>query len=110
MGFFLCNYKMCIIHNPHTKLAYTWAILTLSCVLQSSWHIREGLWELGLAVACWQCNTPMRDAVSLTRAPGTLGYGSFQGKPKAHSQVGVLTHLVMFSFCERGYFSNALPT
>ena len=60
--------------------------------------------------SCLLAGTPLRDAVSLTRAPGTLGYGNFQGKPKARSQVGVLTHLVMFSFCQRGYFSNALPT
>lgn len=101
---------MSIIHNPHTNLAYTWTTLAVSCVLQASWHIREALWELGLAVACWQRNAPIRDAVSLTTALGTLGNGTFQGRAKAQRQVGVLPHRVMLSLCERDSSSNALPT
>lgn len=108
MTFFLCNLKMSIIHNPCTNLAYIWVIPALSCVLPCSWHIREGLWDLGPAAACWQCHAPLRDAISLSRALGMPGNRNFP--PKARSQVGVLPHLMTLSFCERGYFSNALPT
>lgn len=104
MSFFPPNFEVPIIHNPYTNLAPAGAILTLSFVLQSSWHTSEDLRELSPAAACWQCNIPTRDAVSLIRALNMLGNGNFHGR-----QVGVLPHLTMLFFCKGGYFSNVLP-
>jgi len=105
--FFLCNLKMSVSHNPRTNLTHTRTIPALSRVL---WVRQGGSGELGLAAACWQCNASLREAVSLPRALGPLGNGSFQVSPKVHGQVVVLPHLGMFSCCERSDFSNVLQT
>lgn len=77
------NFEVPVIHNPYRNLACAGAILTLSFVLQFSWHTSEDLWKLGLAAACWQCNIPIRDAVSLIRALNVLGNSNIHGRPKA---------------------------
>jgi len=56
--------------------------LLTSCVPQPSQHIKEGLLELSPAAAHCHHYAPKRDAISLTRAPGTPQISSFQGRCK----------------------------